>query len=55
MGDVLCIKSVNAGVTCLFNRLGQVVKPIRYEEGLTEVRGLPKGVYAIGGKLVLIR
>ncbi len=55
MGDVLYIKSVDAGVTCLFNRLGQVVKPIRYEEGLTEVRGLPKGVYAIGGKLVLIR
>lgn len=55
VGDVLYIRAMKDGVAPLYNRLGQVVMLIRYGEGLTEVPGLPAGVYAIGGKLVLIK
>lgn len=54
-GDMLYVKAKKAGIALLYNRLGQVVMPIRFEEGLTEVPGLPAGVYVIGGKLLLVR
>ena len=53
--NTLYIRSKKAGCTNLYNRMGQVVRFIRYEEGETEVTELPLGVYIIGGKSVLIR
>lgn len=53
--DKLYIKAEKRGTALLFNRKGQPVRIIQYEEGLTEVSGLRSDIYIIGGKSIIIK
>ncbi len=54
-GKTLYIKALNQGVTPLYNHVGQVLGWIQYDEGITEVTDLKRGVYIIGRKTIIIR
>ncbi len=55
VNGTLYIESNKEGVAAIFNMKGQVVRIVSYRIGITEVYGLPNGVYAVGGKKVLLR
>ncbi len=53
--QTLYIKSSKAGSAILYNELGQAILFVKYDEGLTAVDGLSKGIYFIKGEKVVIR
>jgi len=53
--QTLYIKSSKAGSAILYNELGQAILFVKYDEGLTSVDGLSKGIYFIKGEKVVIR
>lgn len=53
--QTLYIEAMQDGITVLYNMGGQIVRTIKYQSGLTEVYGIPRGVYVIDGRKIMVR